>query len=651
MMLDRPWLFGLLAVAATSLAIAVARWEVIDAPPYYDFVFSFWAEADYLAVTNFDYEKLRTGHPFLLADEGGRRAYMTSVLPTVAALGMKLFSPIGAIAFYHLFTFISAGAGMVLLYQTMAPRSGRFTAAALTLFATTIPCYCTQIDMLGMEIPLATFTILTLWFVGQQRYEAAALASLGAFLMKASGLIVTAALAGYLALACLSGVRVRERRPWRALLLSIALLGLQCLILRWGNAFSGQIMSGVPLAMSLVWAPDLVLLTVVGFATLFFTSARFLFLSPSSAGIVERLAKLLQRERLAIVAGIAVFGIILAVRRGPHLPRYYAFAAPLVVLMISELLFAPQRGRRFVAWIPAVGIVLNLINWNGGLFLSHAWGFERIAGIPRHALTRSGSYYERSHEYLSDLRSTQTALDVLVDRLNGESIVAGNPFVFMLAYPSMGYVRTPQVGYSISRTADAVPEFHSTQQLLRDRPIDPVFIKVPNYFYIATNQAEIPRPALGDDIWFDDSRSLDFPMIVYRKRWSTEPPSAEEVARFYERMAWPQERFAARLLTTLRSSGPAEALRILREESEVEDRPAEIRLDLWTVRGAFEWRWGDRTVAKELSRRIRAFHSARGVEDVRTPHELFDAALIRLDHLDWPGTVNVCRKLLVKEFP
>jgi hypothetical protein len=66
------WLGGSLTLLA---ALAVARWDIIDSPPYYDFALGLFTEANYLVETDFDYYRLRYFEK--VGNDGGPRVYMT----------------------------------------------------------------------------------------------------------------------------------------------------------------------------------------------------------------------------------------------------------------------------------------------------------------------------------------------------------------------------------------------------------------------------------------------------------------------------------------------------------------------------------------------------------------------------------------------
>jgi hypothetical protein len=638
-----PW-------AIITGVVLFVRLPILIDPPYYDFAFSFWAEADYLAKSDFDFQRLRYEEPFLLAEQGGRRAYMTSLLPSLAALAMKITpSPAWSFALYRLFTFFVVGLMGTFLYRLFVPSLGRAGAGLLVAFTLTIPSLSTQFDMLGMETPVALGATATAYFVARGKWGWGAVASLFAFLMKASGMIISIALLVTLGLLVLSAILTRRAPPWRGCLLAAAVLAIEWGLVRWGDTFTGQIMSGVPLAMALVWAPDLSLLTLLALGAgvaLFWQTLRQIDREHQDRPASESwgaLADALSRERLVLFATIGVVGVMAAVHRGPHLPRYYAMAVPLVVILLVEILFSEKRPLPWPTGLVVWGLLINLINWSGSLYPSIEAGFEYIAKIPAPAVARSGSFYERSREYIADLRSTQNLVNTLLARHSDEAIIVGMPFPFFLAYPSFGYVKDPVLGYSISRTADSIPEFKPAADLLRDQPTQAVLIRVPSYFYSATNLIEIDRPGPKDEVWYDDGDHYPGAMTLYRKTWSTPRPAPAEVSTYFQRMAWPRRRLAAQLTAVRWREGLSGAEAMLRDREKQPGQPDDLRAEINDVADAM-------AIAQERLGRsdqeISPLRDSFGRQD-----ELFRQALAEFHETNWDQGVSRCREYLGRQKP
>ncbi len=359
-----------------------------------------------------------------------------------------------------------------------------------------------------------------------------------------------------------------------------------------GATFTGQIMSGLPLAMALVWAPDLSLWTIVALVSLLLMWRRsILDIDRQSEGktfreAMYRLAELVFQERSLLFCSIGVIGVMAAMHRGPHLPRYYAMAVPLVAVILADVVFSLKgTGPRFTGLL-AGGILLNLINWSGAMYPPMEWGMEYIARIPARSIVRSGSFLERSHEYLGDLRSTQSLIKTLVAKRHDDTVVCAIPFNFVLAYPSFGYVEQPLTGYSISRTGDSIPEFRKASQLLMDQPLKSIYIRVDSYFYFASNIIEIPKPSEQDEILYTDGDRYSSALTMYRKRWNPDPPTEEQRRRFFERMAWPRSRLAVHFTATRWREGLSGCDSMLRRRLEEKDLPTDLRAEITTVADA-----------------------------------------------------------------
>ena len=687
------WLHFMMQVAIRWIAptvligciILLIRLPILFDPPYYDFCLSFWAEADYLVRTDFDYYRLRYEEPFVHAPQGGRRVYMTSILPGVAALLMKLApSPAWSFAYYRLFTFLVAGVMGTFLYRLCLPLVGSFRAILLIIFTMTMPAFSTQLDMLAMEIPVAAFATMTAYLVNREKWIPAVISSFGAYMMKASGLIVTLSLTATLLLLVISSILARRRAPYNALAFSILALLSEWGINQWGDTFTGQIMSGLPLAMAIVWAPDLTIWTIAALVSLLWMLRRsILDIDLQSEGrpfreTMTRLADLILQERTALFCAIGVVGVMAALHRGPHLPRYYAMAVPLVAVLLSQLVFSrgarqhrgpltnshlsplqniasrlqssrdtgcgdsasgqleDQRTPRFTRLL-AVAIILNVANWSGAIFPSMEWGMETIAKIPAYSIARSGSFLERSHEYLQDLRSTQSLIKTLVQERKDETVVCAIPFNFMLAYPSFGYVEEPLTGYSISRTGDSIPEFQRADQLLLDRPIRAIYIRVASYFYFASNLIEVDKPSPQDEILYTDGDRFGNAMTMYRKRWPSDPPTEEERNRYFQRMASSPSRLAVHLTAVRWREGLMGCEKMLRDGAQDRTLSSDLRSEITIV--------ADAIAAK---RRVESAVHADSSHPPTPPgiDDLFERALEEFHRTDWDAGVSSCREFL-----
>lgn len=260
------------------LAILVAAWAIIAVrhraaifwPPYEDQAVGLWTEADFLVESRFDYYALRYDVPHFMSEEHGPRSYMISVLPTLVALLMELCPSIrAAIATAHLATFALSAATAVLLFVLVRPLAGGTTAALSAAALLTTPLFAAQTELVGMDVPLTPLMLLVIWLVAQRRYTWAAVASTGAFLVKATGSLATLATIGYLAVLLVGGrgrvSRGEQRLRAIGLAANVVALGFQSALVWWGDtsvALRAQIEwpEVVRLSSAVYWCPDLVVL-------------------------------------------------------------------------------------------------------------------------------------------------------------------------------------------------------------------------------------------------------------------------------------------------------------------------------------------------------------------------------------------------------
>lgn len=651
---------AVIAVVAITVIISILRREIIDAPPYYDFGFSVWLEARYLANSGFDYWGLRYEEEFLLEKEGGTRAYMTSVLPTVIAVCLTLSPTVrGALIAYHVFTFFCASLVTYAVYAIVRPRLGKLRAFLLTLAVMTTPLFCAQIDMMGMEIPLAGMTCLSALALDRGAYRLSVLAGMAAFLMKASGLIVSVALAIVLSSLLFFGLlgggldRERFRRLGVAWLWSIAVLGAQYALINWGGAFHGQIMGGAPLAMTLVWCPDAVM---VGLLTLVVGGYPFVRwirrIHRTSRSLRQWGAKIFEElsANPTIAFGtLVVLGITAAIHRGPFLVRYLAFAIPMLYLVLAFPLFAwGRRWRGGLAFLIVV-VVVNLVNWNGAWYPDIANGFVRFWGLPGPLLARSGSFFERSHEYLEDHRKSVDLVRYLDEHCRGQAVVVGLPFTFFLEFPEFGYVKERFPVYSNNAIKGIDPDAKDARDFMRERPANPILVRVPNYFTASTPRFDIPPPLVGDMLLHADGDR--YPMLVYRKGWGTTSPTEEDLDAWYREQSWRGESFAARLFVELGSVGLTGVISTLEGELAA-DPPLGRRRQLRLLLAFFLLRQGRIQESESIFRDAEAMAS-KGIGE-RDPAVLLplappsqfdrDFALARTNAQDTWGALLVCLK-------
>jgi Flp pilus assembly protein TadD len=508
------WLGGSLTLLA---ALAIARWEIIDSPPYYDFALGLFTEANYLVETDFDYYRLRYFEK--VGNDGGPRVYMISIAPTLLALLMKLVASTRVVlTIGHLATFASATALILGTFALLRPYAGVWPAAAGVALMATTPLVSTQFDMLGIDLPMTAAAVISILLATRNRLLAANAAALLAFAIKPTGIIAAGGLLLHELGRVLAGGNSSPRRArWRfasAAALTLGILLLELLAYRWSglNQRLRELATGTGyLAAVLSLCPDQFAIAVISaLGTIVYvqrarrrkgeSEPRETSL-PSDSGLLLVAWAMLGATVAAIVAYAGVYSV-----------RYLLLGIPFLFVIFTLTVLARLKARTLAAATAAL-VVFNLANWNG-------YFFPDVSVFPRHC-----SRLERSHEYLADHRSNIAAVRLLEECCQSDFIVAGFPFPYYLSYPRLGYVSTPLRGYSINPFWG--DRFPSVARLFDGMPSRLVFIRVDNAPY-ALAMANVPPPDGLDAILFDDN--LKSPLVVYRKdtsRMAAEPDREE----------------------------------------------------------------------------------------------------------------------------
>lgn len=530
---------GIAFLAVLALLVAV-RYPVVDSPPYWDFAIGLWPEADYLAESGFDYRGLRDREHHSLDYHGGRRSYMTSVLPTLIALLMRTLPSVpSTLIAYHLFVFACAAVVALGLWDLLPPwvaRPGRMLVIAAAL---STPLFAVQIDMAGMELPMVAGAVLAAQLFARERYVAAAAAGLAAFAMKGSGIVVTLAATIVLAALVLPPRLVdREIRHRRVIGLAVHLVSLatQVGVTLWGTTYLAMLRARNPnLLWTVLWCPDLVFL----FGLALVGSAAALTWSLLARGkrlegtYLTRLALGTEAARIPLLAGLIVVLTLAAITRVPFVPRYLTLAVPFLYVVLAWLILPRERARVRAAGIVLVTamIAVNLVNWNGVLFPDQWSGMERLFGIASPP-QGEGSFLERSHEYLKEHRAVIKALGAIEREAKETPVLAGHPVDLALALPSMGYVKRPVRGYSINGASDATPHFREVSDLPVDNPPSLIFTRMDTTFY-RDSRFDTPAREPTDRVLFDGGGDS----ILVFERPADHLPAAET-----ERREWFEER-------------------------------------------------------------------------------------------------------------
>lgn len=534
------------------MAIVLSRRDIIASPPYYDFATGLFVEANFLAETRFDYPQLFQVQNRWM--EGGAAVYITSVMPTfVAALMLALPSTRAVLVTYHLFTFAAAATLAVLLFAALRSRTGVWGAVATAICLLTVPLLSTQIDMCGMDLPMAVMAVAAVLLIANGHYEWSAVAGAGAFLIKTPGRAVIAATIIYLLALVVLGRGLaplaERRRLWRGLGWHLLVFAAEIAVIDWSNSlphseietwtqsrryFGGEnYWDWLP-----YWFPDQLAVFAVCLVALVSAASRVLHtrMRQATGSGLDRLRRttyqLLAAEPMIVVGWTIIFGMLTALWFVYCLPRYFMLIVPFLYLTLGMLLFSRPRLRGFGLMVVSALVLFNLANANG-------YFFPAIDRAPRDA-SRTGAMLERSREYLRDHRSNIAGMAKLAHSYPDATVIAPTPYVHFLSLPRLGYVDRPMQGFSLSRYHAG--GFKPGLDLPKQSPRDVVFVRVRNSF----TSGDVPAPQEGDElIWNDQEKNPSAPLVIFRRSWPA-AVSAAELAERYLMIVLPSRGFVER---------------------------------------------------------------------------------------------------------
>jgi len=492
---------------------------------------SLWREADYLATSNFDYYALRykeNDH-----NHNGPRAYMTSLAPTLVALMIRSGGDREtSLLLNHLMSIGFATLLVVAIIELLRPSFGTTIAALAAAAVVTMPLVTVQIDIVGMDLMMASATLVCLAALVRGRWWLATLAACGAYALKATGAIATVTVIAFVALNLWAGWSTMPRRERRSAI-AVVLVGLlifcaEVYLVRWGGTMAALLENisedrDGPL-LQLIKIPAFsatltaVLLTSLALAS--WALVRSLFTTRPDHEDIGRTARwrkslrpLLERWRVPFVVGVATVGMLISLTRVETIPRYLTLLAALAMPLLASILSLLGMRRGIIAGILAIICVGNLL------------GFDSLLH-PYRDDPRLVYLYETSTDYRATLRAEEKIFRRLASDYPTSVVVAPPPPSLYLARPNMGYVTKPMRGFDVVGTE--IPGWGNYYDLLRERPIGALYVYtgvVPS-----AEATRVPPPAEADEVLFAVEGPT--PLIVYRKRWTTMPPPDREVAEF-----------------------------------------------------------------------------------------------------------------------
>jgi tetratricopeptide (TPR) repeat protein len=614
-------------VVSIVLGLILWRWDIIDSPPYWDAAMGLFVEANFLAETHFDYDRLWHREPRFT--HGGAAVYISSVLPTLVALLMTLGNaPLVTIVAYRLFNFLCVGIILWFVYRLTRPYAGIGGALLTVLVVLTVPPFAAQVDLLGMDIPMTAVAMFGAWCVSRQRYIATAVISCIAVLFKVTAGVLAPATIGLLVGQIIARWRApaaTRRTLWLALGANVIALGLQLTLTSWvgsleesrADPYHMDAVAGLSIFAELrVLCPDLVLLFLLAFLLSLTVATRrvwrrWKFLRPR--GFFSRLEQALLA--LATLNPLWIWGWLVTVEMCGLLilvytiPRYLILPLPLVAIIAGSLLFRRPSWRPIAATLATLLICFNLANAYGRFYPAIDIGGLAVQDI------RNGAQLERSREYLIDHRANIAAVRYLVEHAPSATILAGNPFVHFLGLPRLGYVDQPFRGFALN--SFTTPTFPSIQEIRRLPAPDPIAMHVDNRFVNVT-LAKAPIPGDQDEILHqDDSPS---PLTIFRPDPQPKLTPRQQQAHLILRL-WPVDTLLAEAGNSMAAGNPAAALETLH----------------WIL-------WAD---SEHLPARGLAAEAALAAGDQATALAHWEVVLSRAQY-DVPTRMNVA-KLLVQQ--
>lgn len=584
----QPWLRFVGALLLVTLGITAWKWDVIDSPPYYDFATGLFVEATFLVESNFDYGAL-VDQPRWMS--GGPAVYVVSIVPTILAVMMKVLPTARSVLIaYHVATFLCTALVLVLMYLLLAPRVGRVGAVLAPAALFTAPIFSAQVDMLGMDLPLATCSLACLACFSRQRYLAGGFFCLLAVAIKATGAVLVVSAFATCVLVLIFSYLARDAASRRGYWAGAILIGVAAALLALsqnylnsleGSATENWIDFGDDLRQGLFsqrtlldWCPDQVVLLVVALVATHFAFRNWLATSFSAAGEESAMRRLwiaahdsLRDRPLLVFSWLMIASLAAAFASTYSLPRYLTISLPFLYLILGATLFAPVAWRQWVTAAFALLIGFNLLNADGRMFPK----FDSQG--------RTGALLERSREYLADHRSNIEAVEVLAALPASTTIVAGNPFVHFLSLPRLGYVDRPRGGYALNTFTSTT--FQSGLSLPEDTPRDVVFVYVES---AQTPGGAIPLPEASPgnavEVLYNDRQ--EHPLVVYRRTWDP-AVSTDDLGFWYRGLLLPQLNLFGQAQTLADAGRLDEAAALFEQVVEQDPNDAAARLGLGRV--------------------------------------------------------------------
>jgi uncharacterized membrane protein YhaH (DUF805 family) len=410
--------------------ILILRWSTLTQPPVWDGSMSVFPAAITLAESGFDLGDLLSQPAY---NDGGPNVHGISLVTWLSAGVIMIVGDAPAlIPALHTIHFLIAAAALTALFQLAHPLLGRRLAALFCATILLLPLVLTQAGYLYLEFPMLAVTAFALLAWTRNRpWWALALVS-AAVLIKGSGIIPAAAIAGM----AFFDPRPAHRNPRAGLAILIVPSAILALVMGITPGFgSGDLMSHYTIMFDyLTRVPDILLLLLL-------YPAAALIAKPWRDTKIE-LAESEQERTLQLAFAfltLAFMGFYLLVpvigKSSSVLPRYYLQVVPFASLALVALLRRRVTDKTIILLLVLVSI------WS---FANRIGNFYPDNNINNFALI------ERSDAYRSLLELEREGIRALESVPRDIPVFYDQPAHFKLSYPLMGYANGPlSNGHSI----------------------------------------------------------------------------------------------------------------------------------------------------------------------------------------------------------
>jgi len=174
-------------VFAVLSFLIISKWEVLLFPPYGDSLLGPFTDAVWLVRHSLDYPALLAQGSF---DTGGPQIYPASIYPLfLSTLMYYLPNPQTFLVIIHILIFAGAALTVGIIREVCRSFADDKTSLLASLIILFHPLFQSMSEQINMEVPMLTFAILTIYFIGHQKFGWASLCAILSLLIKAPGAV------------------------------------------------------------------------------------------------------------------------------------------------------------------------------------------------------------------------------------------------------------------------------------------------------------------------------------------------------------------------------------------------------------------------------------------------------------------------------